>query len=477
MKKLVFSIILLIASSSVIAQNNTQKRKPVNICEPTTYIHASLGGGIHNLCYDLGAYGSKGMGVGGMLNGGITHFFTDNFGATAGLMLNYTSTSATVNTMEAIENAIDEESKPYTHRTYFFDLKERQSVFSVGIPIGGYYQHEIGKKFKITGGAGVMVSFALSGSYKTKSGYLETRGYYPEYQLELHGMEQHHEYTAKDFSGFFDLKPSISPFLQVGGAYCINKEWSATAGVYFAYGVNSVVKSQKSNLYNPDCMSADAYRNPSYNSVCASPAVDKINTLSVGVMAGVAYNIGNIFKTKKKPTEKPIQIEIINVPDSALVANVDDAELEIIDLEPEPFVADLEPVNDDSQPADTQIVVIDVKKELALNGFNMQFAFNDSTAILNARYQNYLDQIAEDMKENPDKKIIITGHTCNIGSYEANYKVALRRAGFAKQQLILRGIDANRIMTKSKAYLEPLVPNTSEENRKINRRIEFKYYR
>lgn len=472
MKNILSAILLLIIISPATAQNK-KKAKPDNICEPATYVHASLGGGIHNLCYDLGSYGSKGMGFGGMITGGITHFFTDNFGATAGLMLNYTGTSAKINTMEAIENAIDEESMTYTHRTYFFDLTESQSIFSVGIPIGGYYQHEIGKKFKITGGAGVMVSFTLSGSYKTKSGYLETRGYYPEYKLEMYGMPQHHEYTAKDFNGYFELKPSISPFLQVGGVYCINKEWSATAGVYFAYGINSVAKSPKQNLYNPDCMAAEAYRNPAYNGVCSSPAADKINTLSVGIMVGAAYNIGNIFK-KKKPQVKPLNIDIINVPDSALVANIDDAELSIIEPPAEPFVAEVEPV-DEAQPADTQMVVIDVKKELALNGFNMQFAFNDSTAILNTRYQNYLNQIAEDMKENPEKIIIITGHTCDIGTYEANYKVALRRAGFAKQQLMQRGISANRIKTQSKAYLEPLVPNTSEENRKINRRIEFKY--
>lgn len=470
MKKILSIILLLIIIVPATAQNK-KKAKPDNICEPATFVHASIGGGIHNLCYDLGSYGTKGIGLGGMFTGGISHFFTDNFGATAGIMLNYANTSAKINTMESIENAIDEESKPYTHRTYFFDLKENQSIFSVGLPIGGIYQHEIGKKFKITASAGVMVSITLSGSYKTKSGYLETRGYYPEYKLEMFGMEQHHQYTAKDFNGYFDLKPSISPYLQVGGVYCINKEWSATAGIYFAYGANSVAKSPKENLYNPDCMSADAYRNPAYNGVCSSPAANKINTLSVGIMVGAAYNIGNIFK-KKKPQPKPLEIDIINVPDSALVVNVDDSELNII--EPEPFAA-VEPISDDNQPVDTQVVVIDVKKELSLNGFNMQFAFNDSTAILNTRYQNYLDQIAEDMKENPEKIIIITGHTCDIGTYEANYKVALRRAGFAKQQLMQRGISANRIKTQSKAYLEPLVPNTSEENRKINRRIEFKY--
>ena len=471
MKKIFLIILLAFVATWSLAQTK-KKAKPDNICEPSTYIYASLGGGMHNLCYDLGDFGDKGIGLGGMFTGGITHFFTDNFGASVGIMLNYTHTSAKLTGIESIENAIDEESKPYTHRTYFNDLKESQNIFSLGIPVGGYYQHEIGKKFKVTGGVGVLVSFALSGNYKTKSGDLETRGFYPEYNLELKEMPQHHEYTAQDFNGYFELKPSISPYLQVGAAYCLTKEWSVTAGFYFAYGVNSVAKAQKSYVYNPDCMSADAYQNPTYNGVCSSSTVDKMNTFSTGVMVGVAYNIGNIFEHKKKPTEKPIHIEPITIPDSALVASVDDSELNII--EPEPFAA-VEPVSDDNQPVDTQVVVIDVKKELSLNGFNMQFAFNDSTAILNTRYQNYLNQIAEDMKENPEKIIMITGHTCDIGSYDANYKVALRRAGFAKQQLMQRGISPDRIKTQSKAYLEPLVPNTSEENRKINRRIEFKY--
>ena len=137
MKKFYLIILLTLTAGAIQAQTK-KKAKPLNICEPTTYVHASIGGGIHNLCYDLGSYGTRGIGLGGMFTGGITHFFTDNFGATAGLMLNYTGTSAKINTVESIENAIDEESNPYIHQTHFYDLKERQSVFSVGIPIGGY---------------------------------------------------------------------------------------------------------------------------------------------------------------------------------------------------------------------------------------------------------------------------------------------------------------------------------------------------
>ena len=53
MKKILSIILLLIIIVPATAQNK-KKAKPDNICEPATFIHASIGGGIHNLCYDLG---------------------------------------------------------------------------------------------------------------------------------------------------------------------------------------------------------------------------------------------------------------------------------------------------------------------------------------------------------------------------------------------------------------------------------------
>lgn len=77
------------------------------------------------------------------------------------------------------------------------------------------------------------------------------------------------------------------------------------------------------------------------------------------------------------------------------------------------------------------------------------------------------------MKQYPDIKINCIGHTCDRGTDDANMKVGLQRAEAAKDYLVKNGIASDRISTESKGSREPMVPNNSEENRRLNRRVEF----
>ena len=84
-----------------------------------------------------------------------------------------------------------------------------------------------------------------------------------------------------------------------------------------------------------------------------------------------------------------------------------------------------------------------------------------------------LDIAAELMRDYPDLKIRLTGHTCDKGTHEANVRFGMQRAESAKNYLISKGISQNRLEVASKAELEPLAPNTSEENRRKNRRVQI----
>ncbi|GHV68711.1 hypothetical protein FACS1894199_16380 [Bacteroidia bacterium] len=84
-----------------------------------------------------------------------------------------------------------------------------------------------------------------------------------------------------------------------------------------------------------------------------------------------------------------------------------------------------------------------------------------------------LNRKARQMEKYPDMKIIIEGHTCNLGVTETNLVIGQMRADVAKNYLVNQGIAPERIKTVSKAETEPLLPNTSEDNRRKNRRIEF----
>jgi len=86
-----------------------------------------------------------------------------------------------------------------------------------------------------------------------------------------------------------------------------------------------------------------------------------------------------------------------------------------------------------------------------------------------------LDKVIALLKEFPDMNVTISGHTCEQGTPQANDRVSLRRAQQTKDYLIANGISEDRIISLiPKRDTEPLVPNINEENRKINRRVQFK---
>ena len=99
------------------------------------------------------------------------------------------------------------------------------------------------------------------------------------------------------------------------------------------------------------------------------------------------------------------------------------------------------------------------------------YAF-DETALSQSQ-KSALDAIADVLNQYSDIKVLIIGHTCEIGYKNINQKKGLKRAEAGKDYLTEKGIASHRISVDSKGEEQPLVPNTSSENRRQNRRIEF----
>ncbi len=88
-----------------------------------------------------------------------------------------------------------------------------------------------------------------------------------------------------------------------------------------------------------------------------------------------------------------------------------------------------------------------------------------------------LHVVAEILKEHPEKKILITGYTDNIGSDAYNLKLSLQRAQSVADYLIyVEGIDLSRIKIEGKGKANPVADNSTEEGRAKNRRVEIKLY-
>jgi outer membrane protein OmpA-like peptidoglycan-associated protein len=74
----------------------------------------------------------------------------------------------------------------------------------------------------------------------------------------------------------------------------------------------------------------------------------------------------------------------------------------------------------------------------------------------------------------PSYSAQIGGHTDNQGARGYNMKLSARRAEAVKAWLVAKGIAASRITTAGYGDTHPLVPNTSDENRARNRRVELR---
>ncbi len=86
-----------------------------------------------------------------------------------------------------------------------------------------------------------------------------------------------------------------------------------------------------------------------------------------------------------------------------------------------------------------------------------------------------LDRNGTILKENPNIKVEIGGHTDFGGSEKANQTISEKRAQSAKKYLIDKfGIAENRLVTKGFGSTKPVADNQTNEGRAKNRRVEFR---
>jgi outer membrane protein OmpA-like peptidoglycan-associated protein len=81
------------------------------------------------------------------------------------------------------------------------------------------------------------------------------------------------------------------------------------------------------------------------------------------------------------------------------------------------------------------------------------------------------------LQENPAIRVEISGHTDNTGSASYNKQLSLKRANSVYQFLIARGVKMTRLDPKGYGSERPLGPNDTEDQKKLNRRIEFRIIR
>jgi len=132
-----------------------------------------------------------------------------------------------------------------------------------------------------------------------------------------------------------------------------------------------------------------------------------------------------------------------------------------------------DPLNpaDDVKKEEPKPEVLKVEKgaSIVLEGI----VFKTNSADVTPESQDILTKVYNTMIGNPELEVEIQGYTDNVGKRTVNVRLSQRRADAVKAYIVGKGIEGKRITTKGFGPDRPIAPNTTEESKQKNRRIEF----
>ena len=118
------------------------------------------------------------------------------------------------------------------------------------------------------------------------------------------------------------------------------------------------------------------------------------------------------------------------------------------------------------------IVKEEVVRKVAVAAQNILFASSKST-LLNPSLKS-LDNVVDILKQYPDLKLSVEGHTDNTGTAEHNLVLSQGRADAVKKYILSKGISESRLTSTGFGQDKPIVSNDNGSNRAKNRRVELK---
>jgi outer membrane protein OmpA-like peptidoglycan-associated protein len=116
--------------------------------------------------------------------------------------------------------------------------------------------------------------------------------------------------------------------------------------------------------------------------------------------------------------------------------------------------------------------VIRVEEGIVIN-FKEKVLFGYDQSDLGSSAQVNLDKLVNVLNRYPDTDIKIIGHTDSKGSDDYNQGLSERRATAVVSYLRSHNIASGRLSAKGMGESDPIAANDTEENRSLNRRVEF----
>ena len=501
MKKNFLLSLLILLSINVMSQEKGAYLTLSGGVGPTGYKYV-----VHNVNFALPKCNIL---VGGNVGVGFSYYFTKNIGVSLGLDIAHYRTNGRlvgefggeysdkfVNLGNYTDNDFGNHITNYELRVRTQNWLEYQSGKLLEIPLTVNFQKKFGDSefFGLYLAAGVKFQFPVGTKYTIKDGEedeykLNITGYYEDHNVEFgrwddpdmshHSFGLIHNPSEKLMlanSGKLNHKFNLSATIEGGILLSLSRRVDLSLGAFVDIGLLNI---KKSNLTD------DIFIGPTgdyvagaednigngitYNSITTSKYVDHVSTLSYGGKIGVRIKLGKLSE-KQQPEPLPQQRPLESEKDTVYVYVYEKAQVDSLLNElknsynemPKNINQNNVPNNIESQPiADSDILLEPVYFDL-------------NKAILKPDGMRTLNKKVQLMNKYPELRLLIIGNTCDLGEDKYNYKLGSKRADAAKNYMVKKGIDPQRLVTSTMSKYEPEKPNTNEANRTHNRRDDFR---
>lgn len=131
------------------------------------------------------------------------------------------------------------------------------------------------------------------------------------------------------------------------------------------------------------------------------------------------------------------------------------------------------PVSNNGCPVPPKKVELTKEEQEVINKVFSNLTFETGKAIISASSFISLDALYDLLIKKPNFKVLIEGHTDNVGKPLSNKRLSEQRAAAVKKYLVDKGIEETRLIDKGYGSARPVASNKTPAGRAKNRRVEF----
>lgn len=438
-------------------------------------------------------------------------FFHQNVGVSLGLQYLPYSSSYKFDNFEQNSSGIDNSdplypNNPYTY-TEIYNVTEVARLHYMEVPIKFLFITPSWNRVQLRTGIGLSLGYNIA-SNQSLSGYYDARMIYTDNHITLDQSESLMLGRYNDIaiqSPRSVLNMHIAALAEIGIGIKLSDRWQINMDLYGSYSLNNV----------HDTYNTFIAMNRGYQGIVKTNLVSDIHPFSVGARIGISVYLGkpkeeilpplkkrklrgfnedlNTYANQpaqKDSTQAVIATESINTSSiesidstgsiSTIKRNISKPKTENLAENSAQPIALPSPIDKPTHAIAVE-TEIQTRKTAATPktytpcALNAPLLFHLNSLDLTEASSRIFKHMVSSLKNNPPKKIVIIGYTCDMGDYSDNIHLGKFRAERVKYLLEQQGLQHITIETETKGESLPHLPNTSEYNRQQNRCVDLIY--